>query len=103
MNFIFNILILVVAVAALFTLANWMGWVRVGWFDELLKSWTARVNGLALLLLSWFQSDPLQVLAVWNMMPSAVRDFLPNSPVVAIGLLLFVMSLWARVRAKKGA
>lgn len=59
--------------------------------------WSVRLNALGLLILSFVQFDPVGALAVWNMMPLAVRTFLPSNFLTIIGVALFALSMIARV------
>ncbi len=61
------------------------------------RSWSVRLNALGIAVLAWFAVDPVSLLAVWNMMPSAVRDLIPEQFLSAIGAALFALSMIARL------
>lgn len=75
------------------------------WFDDHLvpearawwKLWSIRLNALGLAILAWVQVDPVSVLGVWNMMPSAVTRAVPPSAMMWIGMALFALSMLARL------
>lgn len=59
--------------------------------------WSMRLNAIGLVILSYVQFDPIGALQVWNMMPHPVRMFLPSNFLMIIGLILFGLSMLARV------
>jgi len=61
------------------------------------RSWSVRLNALGLAILAWFAFDPVSLLAVWNMMPAAVRDLIPQQFLSVIGAGLFALSMIARL------
>jgi hypothetical protein len=61
------------------------------------RSWSVRLNALGLAILAWFAFDPVSLLAVWNMMPAAVRDLIPEQFLSVIGAALFALSMIARL------
>ena len=61
------------------------------------RAWSVRLNAIGVLILGWFTFDPVSLLAVWNMMPAPVRDLIPAQLLSLVGLLLFALSLLARV------
>lgn len=61
------------------------------------RSWSVRLNALGLAILAWFAFDPVSLLAVWNMMPAAVRDIIPQQFLSVIGAALFALSMIARL------
>jgi len=61
------------------------------------RLWSVRLNAFGLALLGWVQFDPLGALSVWNMMPPAVRNFLPPEFLLYVGLALFALSMVARL------
>lgn len=61
------------------------------------RSWSVRLNALGLAILAWFAFDPVSLLAVWNMMPAAVRDLIPQQFLSVIGAALFALSMIARL------
>lgn len=61
------------------------------------RSWSVRLNAIGLALLGWIAIDPVSLLAVWNMMPAAVRDLVPAQFLSLIGAALFALSMLARV------
>jgi hypothetical protein len=61
------------------------------------RFWSVRLNALGLAILAFVQFDPVAALAVWNMMPAAVRDVLPRDFLVWFGVALFALSMLARV------
>lgn len=60
------------------------------------RAWSVRLNALGLALLGWFAVDPVSVLAVWNMMPAAVRDLVPSQIVSITGAVLFGFAFFAK-------
>lgn len=64
------------------------------------KLWSIRLNAIGLTIVGWVQFDPVGALAVWNMLPPAVRDFLPPNFLTIAGLLLFSLSMLSRVVAQ---
>lgn len=64
---------------------------------ELWRSWSVRLNALGLAILGWFAIDPVSLLAVWNMMPAAVRDLIPEQLVSGLGAILFLLAMLARL------
>lgn len=75
------------------------------WRATARKSWTVRINAIAaavMALIALLPFDPVVMLSVWNMMPQAVQRVAPDRIVAVIGVLLFVASLAARLRAKPG-
>ena len=71
--------------------------------DILKKSWTVRVNALAttvMAFIAYLPFDPVLMLGVWNMMPTAVQRVAPETAVGVIGAALFLLSLAARLRPK---
>lgn len=75
------------------------------WRATARKSWTVRINAIAaaiMALIALLPFDPVVMLSVWNMMPPAVQRVAPDRIVAVIGVLLFVASLAARLRAKPG-
>lgn len=67
------------------------GW-RQAW-----RWWSVRLNAIGLIILSWVQFDPVGALGVWNMMPHPVRMVLPSNFVMLAGLVLFALSMIARL------
>jgi hypothetical protein len=69
------------------------------------RQWSTRLQLVCALLTGWLFFDPGSLLAAWNMMPSAVRDVLPDRFMQAVGALLFLLnvaSVFARqVKQKK--
>lgn len=61
------------------------------------KLWSIRLNSAGLFLLSWIWFDPISILAVWNMMPAVVHTIFPPNALVGLGLILFVLSMLARL------
>lgn len=61
------------------------------------RSWSVRLNALGLAILAWFAFDPVSLLAVWNMMPAAVRGLIPQQFLSIIGAALFALSMIARL------
>lgn len=61
------------------------------------RMWSVRLNAVGLAVLAWVQIDPVSVLAVWNMMPPAVRAHLPAHFVLPVASTLFALSLLARL------
>lgn len=61
------------------------------------RSWSVRLNALGVFILGWFAVDPVSLLAVWNMMPAPVRDLIPEQFLSTIGVLLFALSMLARL------
>jgi hypothetical protein len=64
---------------------------------ELWRSWSVRLNALGLAVLGWFAIDPVSLLSVWNMMPPAVRDLIPEQLVSGLGAVLFLLAMIARL------
>ncbi len=75
---------------------------RSDWKAKAKASWTVRINAVATLLMGWMWFDPTSVLAVWNMMPLAVRPAIPQNIVTIVGMVLFVLSMLVRLRPKPG-
>lgn len=65
------------------------------------RFWSIRLNALGLAILSYVQFDPVGALGVWNMMPHAAQAVLPRNILMIIGMLLFVLSMLARVVKQK--
>ena len=61
------------------------------------RFWSVRLNAIGLAILSYVQFDPVGALGVWNMMPIHVRAILPPNFLAIIGMLLFGLSMLARV------
>jgi len=61
------------------------------------RMWSVRLNAIGLAILAWVQIDPVSVLAVWNMMPYDVRHALPSNTISIIGMIVFGLSMLARV------
>ncbi len=75
------------------------------WRATVKKSWTVRINALAaavMALIALLPFDPVVMLSVWNMMPPAVHRIAPDRIVAVVGVILFLLSLAARLRAKPG-
>lgn len=86
-----------VCAAAVLILAMIYDWHLIPEAKRAWRLWSVRLNALGLMVLSWFTFDPVSVLAVWNMMPRAVTDFAHPRAVLVIGVLLFALSLLARL------
>ena len=65
--------------------------------------WSLRFNAAGLAILAWVSFDPVGVLAVWIMMPIQVRQFLPPNFLTIAGLVLFALSMIARMVKQKPA
>jgi hypothetical protein len=61
------------------------------------RLWSIRLNAIGLAIVGWVWFDPVGVLAVWNMMPIAVRGVFPPEILFACGLLFFALSMIARL------
>ena len=64
--------------------ANWRCWWRF---------WSTRIQLLALMVQAWMVIDPVSLLGLFNMMPRAMRELLPERLVSAVGVILFLLSL----------
>lgn len=62
----------------------------------MLQAWSVRLNAIGVILLGWFAVDPVSVLAVWNMMPAAVRDLVPSQIVSITGAVLFAFAFLSK-------
>lgn len=70
------------------------------WARKVWRFWSVRLNAIGLAILGWVQFDPVGALAVWNMMPPAVRHALPDNFLTLLGLSLFALAMLARVVAQ---
>lgn len=61
------------------------------------KLWSLRLNAIGLAILGFVQIDPVSALAVWNMMPPAVRGVLPPNFITWVGMAFFALSMLARL------
>ncbi|OWQ98027.1 hypothetical protein [Sphingopyxis witflariensis] len=61
------------------------------------RSWSVQINALGLAILAWFTFDPIAVLSVWNAMPSAVHDLIPEQAVSGLGAIIFGLAMIARL------
>lgn len=67
------------------------------WTTVLWHSFSTRLNAIGLLILGWFQVDPVSVLSVWNSMPAVVRENLPPRFVLWVGMACFALSMLSRI------
>ena len=63
------------------------------WRQKILKFWTVRIQLVAAAFTSLMFIDPQVLLYGWNMMPTPVRDLLPDSLFRTIGIVLFVTNM----------
>lgn len=63
------------------------------WHKKIWRFWTVRIQIIAAIIPSLMFVDPQILLGAWNMMPSPVRDLLPDSMFRAIGIILFVLNI----------
>lgn len=61
------------------------------------RLWSLRLNALGLAILGYVQFDPIGALAVWNMLPFEVRRVLPPNFLTIVGMVLFALSMLARL------
>jgi hypothetical protein len=61
------------------------------------RLWSLRLNALGLAILGYVQFDPIGALAVWNMLPFEVRRVLPPNFLTIVGMVLFGLSMLARL------
>jgi hypothetical protein len=59
--------------------------------------WSMRLNAIGLAILAYVQFDPVGALAVFNMMPPAVRAVLPDHFLTILALFFFGLAMLARV------
>lgn len=74
------------------------------WPKKILRFWTVRIQLIAAAFTSLMFIDPQVLLGAWNMMPSPVRDLLPESLFRTIGIVLFasnILTILARPVAQK--
>jgi hypothetical protein len=69
------------------------------------RQWSTRILIVQAILTGLQAIDPGTLLAAWNMMPGAVRDYLPAGFVQKTGLVLFALNMAAillrQVKQKK--
>lgn len=65
---------------------------RIWW-----RLWSIRLNAIGLAILGYVQFDPIGALAVWNMLPGEVRRVAPPNILTVIGMVLFGLSMLARL------
>lgn len=63
------------------------------WPKKILKFWTVRIQLVAAFITSLMWVDAQVLLGAWNMMPSPVRDLLPDSLFRTMGIVLFVLNM----------
>ncbi|MHB9878307.1 DUF7940 domain-containing protein [Pacificimonas sp. ICDLI1SI03] len=71
-------------------------WLIDNW-RQALRFWSVRLNAVGALIMGLVFWSPDAVLILWNMLPDAVADRLPQHIVTMVGAVLFAVAILARV------